>query len=143
MLHFLLQGYPYARPSSSFIFCNGAAYTFADSAWVTPSQWHGSLHHLLQLQVTAPDGTSSRCAVYGLQETAILALPQTAVSVVQLGQQCHSCPLKQSSAQVLLWSGRGWLHGSLVHLLQLQVSAPDGTSSRCRKPRACRKLDRF
>ncbi|KAF6265604.1 hypothetical protein COO60DRAFT_1623787 [Scenedesmus sp. NREL 46B-D3] len=51
------KGYPYPRPATSFIFCNGAAYTFDDSAWVTPSQWHGSLEHLLQLQVTAPDGT--------------------------------------------------------------------------------------
>lgn len=53
------KGYPYPRPSSSFIFCNGVAYTFDDSAWVTPSQWQGSLEHLLQLQVTAPDGSSS------------------------------------------------------------------------------------
>lgn len=56
------QGYPYARPATSFIFCNGHAYTFPDSAWVPPNRWQGSLQPLLQLQVTAPDGTSSRCA---------------------------------------------------------------------------------
>lgn len=71
------KGYPYARPSTSFIFCNGAAYTFADSDWVTPSQWSGSLQHLLQLQVTAPDGTSSRLsdvlAQQGVKQSVLAA----------------------------------------------------------------------
>lgn len=57
---FVQQGYPYARPSTCFIFCNRRAYTFPDGCWVPPSQWNGSLEPLQQLQVTAPDGTTSR-----------------------------------------------------------------------------------
>ena len=30
------QGYPYARPHSSFIWCNGQALTFEDSRWTGP-----------------------------------------------------------------------------------------------------------
>lgn len=52
-----LPGYPYARPTRSFIFVNSpqqgpAAYTFADAAWVPPSSWQGRLQPLLDLQVS-------------------------------------------------------------------------------------------
>eukprot|EP00879_Flechtneria_rotunda_P014637 GHRR01015296.1.p1 GENE.GHRR01015296.1~~GHRR01015296.1.p1 ORF type:complete len:383 (+),score=106.09 GHRR01015296.1:506-1654(+) len=54
------KGYPYARPDTSYIFCNGAAYTFCDNSWVPPSKWNGSLEPLLQLQVTGPDGKTDK-----------------------------------------------------------------------------------
>lgn len=59
-------GYPYARPQTSFIFVNGpgssspAAYTFDNAAWVAPSHWQGSSDHLMGLQVTGPDGGTTR-----------------------------------------------------------------------------------
>ncbi|KAK9917227.1 hypothetical protein WJX75_002070 [Coccomyxa subellipsoidea] len=47
------KGYPYARPSSSFLYVSGSAYLFEDAAWRGIEQL-GSLH------ITSPDGTQGR-----------------------------------------------------------------------------------
>eukprot|EP00775_Hariotina_reticulata_P001048 gene1048-1384_t len=74
------KGYPYARPDSSFIFCNGRPYTFPCRSWVPPAQWGGSLQPLLQLQVAAPDGSSSSLEAVleqqQVQPPAVAALAQ-------------------------------------------------------------------
>eukprot|EP00878_Enallax_costatus_P035153 GHUV01039145.1.p1 GENE.GHUV01039145.1~~GHUV01039145.1.p1 ORF type:complete len:239 (+),score=61.25 GHUV01039145.1:190-906(+) len=71
------KGYPYARPSTSFIFCNGHAYTFPNSSWVPPSHWNGSLQALQQLQVTAADGSTCRLQTVlereGVEDSALLS----------------------------------------------------------------------
>ena len=53
--HLRPQGYPYPRPSSSFLYLDGTAHTFRDSTWRGP-------HALEALQLTAPSGAVARCA---------------------------------------------------------------------------------
>ena len=48
-----LQGYPYVRPSSSFLYLSGAAFTFNDAAWQGPNQ-------IEELAVTTPTGEHMR-----------------------------------------------------------------------------------
>ncbi len=48
-----LQGYPYVRPSSSFLYLSGAAFTFNDAAWQGPD-------HIEELSVTSPTGDHMR-----------------------------------------------------------------------------------
>ena len=50
-----LQGYPYVRPSSSFLYLSGAAFTFNDAAWQGPNQ-------IEDLAVTSPTGEHMRYA---------------------------------------------------------------------------------
>ena len=46
-----LQGYPYARPSSSFLYANGRPYIFDDGAWT---------EDVGSILVTGPEGTTER-----------------------------------------------------------------------------------
>ncbi|BDA46287.1 hypothetical protein COCOBI_08-3790 [Coccomyxa sp. Obi] len=47
------KGYPYPRPSSSFLYLSGSAHLFEDTAWK-------GIQHLGGLQITTPDGTQER-----------------------------------------------------------------------------------
>lgn len=54
-----LQGYPYPRPDSSFVFVNGETYEFDDSTWsgagglelLQTLTVHGHLRHALPTQL--------------------------------------------------------------------------------------------
>jgi len=49
-----IQGYPYVRPSSSFLYLSGAPFTFDDAAWQ-------GANHIQELAVTSPTGEHTRC----------------------------------------------------------------------------------
>ena len=60
------QGYPYARPSSSFLYLSGAPFTFDDAAWKGPN-------HIQELAVTSPTGEHIRQASLPVQLETITA----------------------------------------------------------------------